>query len=572
MTGGSNIISPPKLALLLGLLLSACAEVAPPPPPPAAEAPTTRIVVSADPRATAAGMDMLSHGGSAIDAAVAAQAVLGLVEPQASGLLGGTLLLLWSPHSGQVDVFDGMPTAPAAATKALALGLSGTLLDPREVAFSGRAVGIPGTLPALWEAHRAAGRLPWADLFAPAIALAEAGTGVSRSLHDLLAQPGAAAALGSVVLPYLASDGTALPIGAIYRNPDYAAVLKRVARMGPEGLYAEGGLSQILAGLSRGAHASLISAADLQGYRPRIGRALCSDWQGHRICTAPPPAMGGVVMLQILGAAGAGSADDPAWLHRFLESSRLAEADRRRYLADPEFVPVPTDGLLDPAYLASRAATIAPDTSMERPMPGNPAAAPTGGTDPGAPQTATSALAIVDGDGRVVSMTSTINLHFGARLGAMGMVFNNALINFAPPPPTTLKQSRDDRYANEMAPGKRPLSPIAPTIVLDGDTPILAAAGAGGPQIPDTMAMLLIDLLANHRTPEQALAALHVQASDPDHIAVEPPSTIGPALEALGHRVVVEPVDTGNVVLQRVGPGWRGAADPRRDGVAQGSP
>jgi gamma-glutamyltranspeptidase/glutathione hydrolase len=559
----------------LGVLLSACAPVAPAPEATAAPSGDRAAIVTADPRATDAGLAMLRRGGTAIDAAIAAQAVLGLVEPQASGFLGGSLLVTKAPDSPEVTVYDGMPTAPAQAPPSVSVSRSGQLLDPREVAFSPRAVGVPGTLPVLEAAHTAFGRLPWADLFAPALALAEQGTPVSRTLHDLLAQPGATALLGDVAKPYEAADGTVLPVGAVYRNPAYAEVLRRVARLGARGLYADGGLAAVLHALDQPPHPSLITAADLLGYRPRVGPALCAPFDRLRLCTAPPPSLGGVVMLQILAMAGTGDLTEPGYLHRFLEASRLAEADRRRYLADPAFFDVPLPGLLDPGYLATRAAGIPADHSIDHPMPGTPpglAQDDARAIDPGAPQAGTSALAVVDASGRALAMTSTINLHFGARIGAMGMVFNNALINFAPPPPTTLPGT-PGRYANEMDPGKRPLTPIAPTLALGADGgPVLVAGGAGGAAIPDTLAALMIDVLGRHLPLAEALAAPHADAADPDHISLETGSSpaLRDALVALGHRVEIEPVDSGNVALLRDGAGWQGAADPRRDGSFAG--
>ncbi len=563
------------LGVVLGVVLASCAPV---PAPVAAEAAASlprQAIVTADPRATAAGLEMLRRGGSAIDAAIAAQAVLGLVEPQASGFLGGTVLVTAAPDSKDVTVYDGMPTAPSEAPPSVAVTRGGKLLDPREVAFSARAVGVPGTLPVLQAAHNAFGRLPWADLFTPAITLADQGTGMSRSLHDLLSQPGAPALLGTLAERYLAQDGTVLAVGQSYRNPDYVAVLRRVARLGAAGLYAEGGLDSVLQALGQGAHRSLITPADLRDYQPRVGPAICAPFVDLRLCTAPPPALGGVVMLQILAMAGPGDLAEAGYLHRFLEASRLAEADRRRYLADPGFVDVPVAGLLDPGYLRRRAADIPADRSLSRPQPGAPPGLPEDDAradDPGAPQAGTSALAVVDASGRALAMTSTINLHFGARIGAMGMVFNNALINFAPPPPTTLPGT-PGHYANEMEAGKRPLSPVAPTLGLAADgTPMLVASGAGGAQIPDTLAALIMDVQDRHMSLETALAAPHAHAADPDHVALETGTSpaLRDALMAMGHRVEIEPIDTGNVVLRRDGAGWLGAADPRRDGSFAG--
>ncbi len=534
----------------------------------------SRIVVSAHPLATAAGLDILRAGGSAIDAAIAVQAMLGLVEPQASGFLGGTVVLIYNPQTGEVDSFDGMATAPQSVTRSVSVGRSGTLLDPRDMAFSARAVGVPGVLPALWAAHQAQGKRPWAQLFTAAETLATNGAPMPKQLHDILVEPGADMALGALRLPYLAADGQVIAEGALFRNSAYAAVLNRLARLGPDGLWADGGMAELLDALGRGPRVSRITQADLLKAAPRIDHALCAPWQAMKICTAQAPSMGGIVMLQILGMVPPGNAADPSFVHPFVEASRLAEADRRRHLADPAFVDVPVEELLEPDYLKERAALISPTTTITRPRAGELVEARAVIDDPHAPQSATSTIAVIDGSGRALAMTTTINLHFGARIGALGMVFNNALLNFAPPPPTALPE-KGGHYANEMEPGKRPVSPIAPVIVLDaGGKPLLVGGGAGGPMIPDTMAMALTSVLVGGQTPQKALAAGHIDASNPDHIALEAGTEavlLQPALEAVGHRVELEPINTGNALLLRGADGWSGRSDPRRDGgPAQG--
>jgi len=531
------------------------------------------IIVTAHPQATEAGLAMLRQGGSAMDAAIAAQAVLGLVEPQSSGLLGGSLILLALPGQSDIVSIDGMPTAPAAATRAVSLTQEGELLDPREVAASARAVGVPGILPALWAAHQKAGKLPWASLFAPAIRLARDGIAMPRQLHGLLAGPGMIEALGDVAAPYLAPNGSLLAEGATFRNPDAARALDRVARMGPEGLWQDGGMAEALESLGQGRHRSWITEADLISARPNIGAALCVSYQALRLCTAAPPSMGGMVMLQTLLTVPPGDPADPAFMHRFIEASRLAQADRRRYLADPAFVPVPVTALLDSAYLASRAGLIQADRTIGRPQAGQ-VADEARAADPGSPKAGTSQIVAADANGLVVSMTSTVTLQFGARRGAFGMVFNNALINFAPPPPTTFAD-QNDHYANEMEPGKRPLTPATPVIVTGPDGVVLAGGGAGGIPIPDTVALAVMDILTNHRSLPSVLAAGHVHAADPDHIVLEDGTdavALQAPLERAGHRVGLETVSTGNAFITHDGKGWHGAADPRRDGTAQGLP
>jgi gamma-glutamyltranspeptidase/glutathione hydrolase len=526
------------------------------------------MVVAANPLAAQAGLDMLHRGGAPIDAAVAVQAVLALVEPQASGLGGGTLLLTWDAATQHMISFDGTAAAPRETTRALTIDTNGQSLDPNEVGFGPRAVAVPGTLPVLWAVHKAQGKLPWADLFQPAIKLAEAGFPMPHALNAVLAAPGAVTAYAAAAAPYLGPDGQPLPVGATVKNPALAATLRRVARLGPDGLAADGAAAQFMAALHSGRYPSLITAAELAGAPPVERPPLCAAWNGFRLCTAPPPAYGGLVALQILAMAGTGDLDDAHFVHRFLEAGRLADADRRRYAADPDFIPVPTAGLLDPGYLAARAALIQPDRAMARASPGDPPGAIAALADPATKHAGTSSVEIIDRAGDALSMTTTITLTFGARIAAEGVVLNNALINFAPAPP------HNGRYANEMAPGKRPASPLAPVIVLGADgRPVLVGGGAGGAEIPETVAAVLLDVLGNGQKLAAALARGNMSTDDPAHVTIEQGSTaerLVPALRAMGHEVEVEPLPSGTALLQRTPSGWIGAADPRRDGAAMG--
>ncbi len=569
--------------VLLVCMLAGCTGSPRPGVPPVAGAPglpaahgANEMVVAANPLATAAGLEVLHHGGTAVDAAVAVQAVLGLVEPQSSGPGGGSVLLTWREADGGVRVFEGTPRAGRNAPPGLNAGDGGQPLDPRMVEYGGAAVGVPGTLPALFAAHAAQGKLPWAALFAPAIALADGGFPMPRALHDVLAAPGALAAYGPVAAPWLGPDGTLPPVGATLRNPAYADTLRRVAASGPGALYDASGLPRMMDALARGLRPSLLTAEDLSGFAAATPAPLCAAWQAWRVCTAPPPSYGGLAALQTLemvGAmAGTGDLDEPEYAHAFLEASRLAQADRRRYLGDPDFVPVPDAGLLDPTYLAARAGLIAPAHAMARPPAGDPARADAARApltdDPGAPTTATSQVVVVDRAGDVVTMTTTLSHVFGARLLAGGVVLNNALANFAPMPP------QDSHYANEMAPGKRPIGPLAPVIVLDAaGRPVLLGGSGGGPGVPDFVAAALLDILVRHRSPAEALARGHISAADPDHIAVEAGTqaeALLPALAAMDHPVRAERLPSGSAFVLRRDDGWVGAADPRRDGVALG--
>ena len=558
--------------LSLVLLLGACAAqprahvataVLADPPPLARE-----LVVTADRRASEAGLAMLKRGGTPIDAAVAAQAVLGLVEPQSSGLGGGSVLLVWHAADARLTVTDGTPRAGRNAAAGLNVDSDGTTLDPAAGVHGGGAVGVPGTLPALWAAHKAGGKLPWADLFAPAIKLAEDGFAMPRTLHDVLAAADARAIYGEAAAPYLSPDGSVPAIGTVLRNPAYAATLRQVARLGPAGLYDGPALAETMAALRHGGQPSRLTAADLTGYAVTEQAPLCAPWRGFRLCTAPPPSFGGLLALQMLGMAGPGDLLDPDFAHRFLDAGRLAEADRRHFVGDPDVLPVPAEALLDPEYLAARAALIPPTQALMHPKPGQPEPESAWRDDPGAPTTATSQIVVVAASGDALSMTTSLTHIFGARVAAGGVVFNNALANFAPAPPSGV------HYVNEMAPNKRPATPFAPVMVLDASgQPVLLGGSGGGPFVPDVVAAALIDMLASNRAPADALARPHLSSADPDHVAVEagtPAQALLPPLTAMGYRARAEAIPSGSAFARRLPGGWAAAADPRRDGAAVG--
>jgi len=558
------------LGLLL-LLLGTCA--APPdsdarPPATASRSGVSELVITADPRASEAGLAMLRQGGTAIDAAVAAQAVLGLVEPQSSGFGGGAVLLSWHAASHKLVVTDGTPRAGHDAARGLNEDRRGRSLDPAAGFFGGVAVGVPGTLPALWRAHQQGGKLPWADLFAPAIRLAEGGFAVSRGLREVLAAPDAASVYGEAAAPYLRPDGSVPPVGAVLRVPAYAETLRRVAALGPPGLYDGDAMAATMAALRRGERPSRLTEADLTGYEATEPAALCMKWHGWTLCTAPPPTFGGLVALQMLGIAGAGDLATPAFAHRFLDAGRLAEVDRRRFVADPDFFKVPTAALLDPAYLSARSALIPSDEALMHPKPGEQITVGAAEPDPGAPTTATSQIVVVARNGDALSMTTSLTYLFGARVASGGVVFNNALTNFAPAPPS------DVRYANGMEPNKRPATPLAPVMVFDhAGRPVLLGGSGGGPFVPDVVAAALIDILANGRGPADALSRPHLSSADPDHVAVEAGTqavSLLPALAAMGYRARADRIVSESGFAMRGRSGWAGAADPRREGGVSG--
>ena len=538
---------------------------------PEAPAPAGAIAQTAHPLATRAALDMLARGGNAIDAIVAAQAMLGLVEPQMSGIGGGTLIVYWDAHARQLTSFDGLSSAPARTTASLETAVDGRTLRPLTVRHGGRSIAVPGTLPVLQMVHRRYGKLPWKDLFAPAIDVAESGFALPDYMHRIVGIAKVTRAKYPTLAMFLDADGNALPIGKVLRNPQYAATLQRVAQEGAEGLLAKGGAARIVDAAQGGAVPSLLTAEDLRGYRAVEREPVCGPFLEYRICTAGPPAYGGIYLLQVLQMMQARSGghydfDDPQFVHLFIESSKLARADRAAYVGDPEFVSVPTQGLVSPAYLRQRADSI--DARAAR--------AATAGTPPGvkAPASAdrgsmmggTSQLTVADADGNVVVMTTTINLDFGSGIMVDGFILNDALVNFS--------EETDGTGANSMAPRKRPYTAMAPAIVFDAQgRPVAAGGSAGGGRIPDYVAQGWIDILANRHTPAHAVSMGHVTTADAGKIVLEKgteAARLAEELRARGHPIEIAPLLSGAGYIEREGGGWIGAADPRRGGNAAG--
>lgn len=565
-------------ALAIAALLTACADA----PAPATRSDTSaEIAATAHPLATRAALAMLERGGSAADAAIAAQMVLGLVEPQSSGIGGGTLVLYWDGARRTLQSFDGLASAPARTTAGLRLDLDGTPLDATLAQRGGRSVGVPGTLAVFKLLHDRQGKLPWSDLFAPAIALAETGFPLPPYLNRVLAAPDAARTHPELRPLYFGADGRVLPAGTTIRNPDYARSLRRIAANGPVGQYEGEHMAAFLAATARGYRPSLMTAQDLSTYRAVERPPLCAPFLIVTVCTVGPPSFGGLTVLQILQMVElrAGSAfdfDDPGFAHLYLEAAKLAQADRRLYVGDPGFIDVPMRQLTSPDYLRARAAGIEKGRANRDPKAGQVgslarALAP----DDGETMSATSQIAIADRHGDVVSITTTINLNFGSRLMVDGYPLNNAMSNFAPAPPPG--SAPGTRSANRMEPGKRPVTSMAPAIVFDRQgNPVLAGGSAGGGPIVDYIAASLIDMLANDRSPAEAAARPRLSAAAPGKVQIEQDrpdaAKLVPALRALGHEVEAAALPSGTAFIKRRGAGWIGASDPRRDGSAEGLP
>ena len=553
--------------LLLAFLVLAAPAAAEP-----ARAPR-QMVATASPHATEAALAMLRQGGGAVDAAVAAQAMLSVVEPHASGLLGGAFIMAWDQAAGRLRYYEGIASAPAASADRLTAGGVG----PATVARSGRAVAVPGAIAALALAHQAHGRLPWADLFAPAIAAAEQGVPLPPYLHVVLRTRAVELRrVPALRALYFDADGAPLAAGALLRNPNQAAALRDLAAQGPAAIHG-GRLGQALVDAAA-AHPvpGWLTLDDLRAYRAVEREPICGQAFGRRICTAAPPSSGGVAVLQTVAIAErlgiARTARDGAEAaHLFIEASRLAAADRRRWIGDPDRVAVPMRGLLDPAYLGQRAALASPGQAMARVEAGTPperhGALPTPG-DPWA-EAATTQVVIVDARGDAVSFTTTNNLNFGAELAAMGVTLNNGMTNFAtnPGPPEAPAQNR-------LEPGKRPVTTMAPTIVFGADgRPEMVVGAGGGARIPDAVAAAVIEVLAFGADAERATARPRIGAQT-GTVEIErgtPLAQHEAALTAMGHAPRVVVMNTGMQVIRRLPDGTlEGAADPRRDGVAAG--
>jgi gamma-glutamyltranspeptidase/glutathione hydrolase len=562
------------------LALAACALCARAQPAPEiatgrAEKPSVAasrfLVVAAHPLAADAGYTVLKLGGSALDAAIAVQMMLGLVEPQSSGIGGGAFLLHWSAAQAKLRSYDGRETAPAAARPQRFLDARGQPLDLRETMASGLAVGVPGVLRMLEAAHARHGRLPWSELFQYAILAASEGFALTPRLHRLLARDPVLARDPSARALWYGSDGRPKPVGERIVNPEYAATLHAIARGGADAFYRGPIAADIVRAVRGHVRAGDLALEDLAAYRALEREPPCAPYRGERVCSIGPPG-GGVAVLQRLGilersAFARAPRASPEAAHLFSEAARLAYADRARYAADPDFVPQPVAGLLDPRYLAARAQLIG-ERAMGHASPGRPAGAPAAAAVAETGSAGTSHVSIVDAEGNAVAMTSSIEHAFGSRILVRGFLLNNQLTDFAFQP-----EAEGRPAANRVEPGKRPRSAMAPTMVFDrGGALKLVLGSPGGAPIPLYVARTLGAVLDWGYDIQTAVAA-------PNFGSVNGPTLLergtgaedwGDALAERGHILNFAPLPSGIHAIERIPGAWRSGTDPRREGAARG--
>lgn len=536
------------------------------------------MVAAANPLAVDAGYRILKQGGSAADAAIAVQLVLNIVEPQSSGIGGGAFMLYHDSKRRKLVAYDGRETAPAAATPGRFLGRDGKPLQFYEAVVGGKAVGVPGTLALLNEVHRRHGKLPWSNLFEPAIKLAENGFRVSPRLNTLTAteqhfsQPRIKGYL-------LAPDGQAPAVGTLLRNPAFAATLRKIAAQGPAAFYT-GEIAQDIVNTVRShpTNPGDMTLADLAGYKVVAREPVCGNYRVYTVCGMPLPSSGGFTLLQMLGMLEPydlhAMGPTTMWsVHFISEAGRLAYADRGMYMADPDFYTPPT-GLLDRDYVRKRSRLIKTTGSMGRATPGDPPqVAPDRKVAYGVHEAlefpSTSHISIVDNDGDAVAMTTTIEDAFGSRLMTRsGFLLNNELTDFSFAPVEDGKP-----VANRVEAGKRPRSSMAPTIVYDRAGRIFMIAGSpGGSAIINYVAKALIGVIDWHLDPQAAASLPNVGSRNgPTELEQGTASvSLEPKLQALGHETLVMEQTSGLALIVRTRDGWIGGADPRREGVVRG--
>lgn len=537
-----------------------------------------QLVVTAHPLATQAGYKILQQGGSAIDAAVAVQAMLTLVEPQSSGIGGGAFMLYWDNNTQQLTAFDGRETAPATADSNLFITSEGTPMNWWDAMVGGRSVGTPGVLAMLELGQQQFGKQPWASLFDEAIKKSETGFSVSPRLHQLLTSkvnPG----LGRYPEArdyFFTPQGEALPIGYQRTNPDLANSLRQIAQQGSTALY-QGELGQkVIAAVKQASdNPGKLRMNDLQNYRAIARPALCRPFRQYRVCGFPPPTSGGITTLQIIklmehAEQAPQQPNSVAFYHLFTQASRLAYADRARYIADSDFVDVPVNALLDESYLQQRSQLISPINDMGQASPGELPQVISQADDQSPELPSTSHFVIVDQWGNAVSITSSIEMAFGSTLMAGGFLLNNQLTDFS-----FVAEKNGQPIANRVQANKRPRSSMSPIMIFDQNNQLIGALGSpGGSRIISYVAKNLYLKLSSDLTLQEAFNSPHVVNRNgiTELEANTSAEQLTAPLQALGHEIKIKDQNSGLHGFFRQADGsWESAVDPRREGSALGN-
>lgn len=534
-----------------------------------------QMVVAAHPAATDAGLAILRKGGSAVDAAIAVQMVLGLVEPHASGIGGGAFLLHFDAKKKSITGYDGRESAPMEATPTLFIGKDGKPLRFADAVVGGRSVGVPGVVRALEVAHARHGKLPWKTLFEPAISMAENGFPLEGRLYQHLARGSNIGTDPALRAYLLQTDGTPKARGTALKNPAYAATLRQIARDGADAFYiGEIAADMVSAVRNHTSNPGLLNIDDLKGYRARSVTPICGPYRTYRVCGMPPPSSGGISVLQMLQTLErfdlkALRPMSTESIHLFSEAGRLIYADRDRYLADADFAKVPIAGLTDPTYNKKRGELIKVERSMSRAAPGNPEGVTLAHRDDDALERGgTSHYTIVDREGNTIAVTSSIESNFGSRIFVRGFLLNNQLTDFS------LSPSDGERIvANAVYPGKRPRSAMSPTMVFDRDGKLTLALGSAlGSHIVNFVAKSIVATLDWDLDIQAAMEMPHFGSRNGPTELEKGTSAekLSSALQAMGHEVRVGELPSGLHGIMRTPQGWLGGVDPRRDGTARG--
>ncbi|MCC5624337.1 gamma-glutamyltransferase [Nostoc sp. CHAB 5715] len=571
------------LTLSATLLPAIIGKAQNPPPPEAGSGRVEReavrtnkyVVVAANPLASAAGRDVLRRGGSAIDAAIAVQMVLTLVEPQSSGIGGGAFLVYYDAKTKKLVTYDGRETAPAAAKPDRFLDANGKPLQFYDAVVGGKSVGVPGVLRMLELAHKKYGKLPWSQLFQGAIQLSEQGFPLSPRLYTLLSKDLYLSRNEPAKSYFYQPDGTPKPVGTRLVNQPLAEVLRQIAKGGANAFYQGNIAKDVVATVRQAAVPGDLTTTDLVQYQAKVRSPVCGTYRIYKVCGMGPPSSGGLTVLQILGILQQFNlaALKPASLeavHLFSEAGRLAYADRNLYIADTDFVPVPVKELINPNYLKLRAAIINPERSIGQAQAGNPLlqqAYPLG-KDQSKDFPSTSHVSIVDAAGNAISMTTSIEDAFGSRLMVRGFLLNNQLTDFSFSP-----TSEGKPVANRIEAKKRPRSSMAPMMVFDRNGKLVMVIGsAGGPQIINYVAKAIVGHLDWGLDIQQALSLPNFGSRNgPTELEADTDvANLKPALEAKGHTVSVIQLTSGSTGIVLTNQGLVSGADPRREGAPLG--